>query len=136
VTEDDQPTRLFTVDEANAVLPRLRPLLEQLKAAHEAMEERYEAVMASVPGNGGGDVHQGLPIVFDYLIVTHRLASGDADLGLAGVLVHHRVQPEHRVVRMLDVEEKLLGLFSYRDHALLLPSPHSPLATRARGRRR
>lgn len=50
--------RLFTVEEADEMLPRLTPLLESLRAAHQAMDERQEAVMSSVPSNGGGPVHR------------------------------------------------------------------------------
>ncbi|MHB8511281.1 MAG: DUF2203 domain-containing protein [Actinomycetota bacterium] len=45
----------FTIEDANALLPRLRPLLESLRDAHAVMEERHEQVMQSVEGNGGGD---------------------------------------------------------------------------------
>lgn len=50
--------RLFTLDEAKALLPTVRPLLETLRDAHERMEERYEGVMSSIPTNGGGQVHR------------------------------------------------------------------------------
>src|SRR5918998_3942889 len=78
--------------------------------------DRIEGAAVKRLAHGTGDVQHGLPVVLDYLIVTHRFASGDTDLGLTSVLVHHRIQPEHRVVRTIDAEEELLGLFGYRDH--------------------
>jgi hypothetical protein len=50
--------RRFTVEEANALLPEVSPLVEALRRAHESMEERHDAVMESIPTNGGGKVHR------------------------------------------------------------------------------
>lgn len=49
--------RHFTREEANAMLPRLRPLIEQLQAAKGELTdaEAHEALSDSAPGNGGGD---------------------------------------------------------------------------------
>lgn len=49
--------RHFTRDEANAMLPRLRPMLEKLiKAKSELTDaEAHEALSDAAPGNGGGD---------------------------------------------------------------------------------
>ena len=49
--------RLFTVDEASALLSDVVPLLETIKAAADAMESLHEDVMSSVPTNGGGVAH-------------------------------------------------------------------------------
>ena len=49
--------RHFTRDEANAMLPRLRPMLEQLIEAKGELTdaEAHEALSDAAPGNGGGD---------------------------------------------------------------------------------
>ena len=44
----------FTVDEANAALAELVPLLEALRDAQRAMAERQDDVLTSSTGNGGG----------------------------------------------------------------------------------
>lgn len=46
--------RLFTVEEANVLLPQLVPLLEALRDAQRAMAERQDDVLSSATGNGGG----------------------------------------------------------------------------------
>src|SRR3712207_7290041 len=53
--------------------------------------DRIEGAAVKRLAHGTGDVQHNLPVVLDHLIVTHRFASGDTDLGLAGVLVHHRI---------------------------------------------
>lgn len=49
--------RHFTREEANAMLPRLRPMLEQLIEAKGELTdaEAHEALSEAAPGNGGGD---------------------------------------------------------------------------------
>jgi len=46
--------RLFTVEEANALLPEIVPLLEILRDSQRAMAERQDHVLSSATGNGGG----------------------------------------------------------------------------------
>jgi hypothetical protein len=63
-----EPT--FTPDEANALLPTVRPLVERMVEAKRALDEaqvRSEAVAARITGNGGGlppaklaEVHDGV----------------------------------------------------------------------------
>lgn len=48
----------YTVEDADELLGTLVPLLEGLRDAHLAMDERHDAVMNSVPTNGGGQVHK------------------------------------------------------------------------------
>lgn len=50
--------RVFTVEDAEALLPAVRPLLEDLLAAHGQMDELHERVMTSSPTNGGGEAHR------------------------------------------------------------------------------
>ena len=46
--------RRFTVEEANAALAELVPLLETLRDAQRAMAARQDEVLTSSSGNGGG----------------------------------------------------------------------------------
>ena len=48
--------RHFTVEEANALLDRVRPLLESLRTARDRLTdaEAHEALAGAAPGNGGG----------------------------------------------------------------------------------
>ncbi len=49
--------RIFTPEEANATLPELRPLVEEMVAAKRALDEaqeRAEEMSARISGNGGG----------------------------------------------------------------------------------
>jgi hypothetical protein len=49
--------RHFTVDEANALLPRVGPALESLRDARDRLTdaELHEILAGSAPTNGGGD---------------------------------------------------------------------------------
>jgi hypothetical protein len=48
--------RHFTVEEANALLPRVEPLLRSLRDARDRLTdaEVHEALAGAAPGNGGG----------------------------------------------------------------------------------
>lgn len=48
--------RHFTVEEANALLPRVEPALRALRDARDRLtdEELHEALSGAAPGNGGG----------------------------------------------------------------------------------
>lgn len=48
--------RHFTREEANAMLPRLRPLLERLREARDELTdaEAHELLSGAAPANGGG----------------------------------------------------------------------------------
>ncbi|MGE5272959.1 MAG: DUF2203 domain-containing protein [Verrucomicrobiota bacterium] len=49
--------RIFTADDANALLPELRPLVEEMVAAKLALDqaqEDAEEINARISGNGGG----------------------------------------------------------------------------------
>jgi hypothetical protein len=51
VSED----RLFTVEEANALLGDLRPALEAMRDARKVVIDSAERVRGNVAGNGGGE---------------------------------------------------------------------------------
>ena len=49
--------RHFTVDEANALLPRLREILDEVALHRDALREKaphMEPILGAAPGNGGG----------------------------------------------------------------------------------
>jgi hypothetical protein len=73
--------RRFTVEEANALLPTIAPLLEGLREAQQAMEERHSDVMNAVPGNGGG------PAGVEFLDAARTAARCAAEIDALGVLV-------------------------------------------------
>src|SRR5579864_1860151 len=52
----DQPETLFTLDEANSLLPRLRPLLLRLQEAQRHLSDKglLERLRTAAAGNGGG----------------------------------------------------------------------------------
>jgi hypothetical protein len=49
--------RHYTRDEANALLPRIKPLLLKLRESRDQLtdEEAHEALADAAPANGGGD---------------------------------------------------------------------------------
>jgi hypothetical protein len=49
--------RHYTRDEANALLPRIKPLLLKLRESRDELtdEEAHEALADAAPSNGGGD---------------------------------------------------------------------------------
>jgi hypothetical protein len=49
--------RHYTRDEANALLPRIKPLLLKLRESRDQLtdEEAHEALADAAPSNGGGD---------------------------------------------------------------------------------
>jgi hypothetical protein len=52
----DDDERLFTLDQANALLPRLRPLLERLQEVQGRLADRelLQRLRTAAAGNGGG----------------------------------------------------------------------------------
>lgn len=72
---------LFTVEEANAVLPRAVPILERLQQAHREMAERQEEVESGARGNGGG------PAANEYIDASRVVAQAIGELEDMGILV-------------------------------------------------
>lgn len=58
--------RHFTREEANAVLPRLKPLLRQLRNAKDELtdEEAHDALSEASAGNGGGEQGRQVGVAF------------------------------------------------------------------------
>ncbi len=73
--------RTFSLEEANALLPEVRPLLEEMRDAHAAMERHHDEVMGSVPTNGGGEVHRA------FLEASQAAARAGRALGGQGIIV-------------------------------------------------
>jgi hypothetical protein len=69
--------RLFTVDEANALLPRVRELLEELRAALAALREAKESLdPAAVPDVSGTCSDRVVPPPY-FAAVQRVVAAGD-----------------------------------------------------------
>lgn len=73
--------RLFTVDEANALIGRLAPLLERLKDAQETITRHQDQLEARSRGNGGG------PEGAEFLRAMSDAGAALGDLEAAGVIV-------------------------------------------------
>ena len=58
--------RHFTREEANSLLPQLKPLLRQLRDAKDQLtdEEAHEALSQAAGGNGGGDEGRQVGVAF------------------------------------------------------------------------
>jgi hypothetical protein len=58
--------RHFTRAEANAILPQLRPLLDQLREAKDELtdSEAHEALAEAGPSNGGGEEGRQVGVAF------------------------------------------------------------------------
>jgi hypothetical protein len=80
MNEEEQVTH-FTADEANALLPKVAPLVEELRDAHAIMEERQDDVTESIPTNGGGAVHR------EFLDASTRAAAALGTLEELGLVV-------------------------------------------------
>ena len=57
MSEEPGHARHYTLEEANAALPKVRELIEALRSASERLGDREarEALSEASPGNGGGD---------------------------------------------------------------------------------
>lgn len=73
--------RRFTVEEANATLSALVPLLETLRDAQRAMAERQDDVQTSATGNGGGSAGR------EFLEASQDSGRAMAEINALGILV-------------------------------------------------
>ena len=81
MNEEEQVARRFTAEEANALLPKVAPLVEQLRDAQAVMEERQDDVTESIPTNGGGAVHR------EFLDASSRAADALRQLEDLGLVI-------------------------------------------------
>jgi hypothetical protein len=65
-SEERLYARHFTLEEANAMLPRLEPLLHQLREAKDELtdEEAHELLSDASTGNGGGEPGRQVGVAF------------------------------------------------------------------------
>lgn len=84
---EDQPQLLherhYTREEANALLPQLKPLLLKLRGAKDQLtdEQAHEVLGEAAPGNGGGE--EGVQVGEAFLEVRNMLEA----LNEAGIVV-------------------------------------------------
>jgi hypothetical protein len=98
--------RTFTPEDANALLPELLPLVEEMVAAKRALDEaqeRAEEVNARISGNGGGLPPAELAEVHD--LVNRR----------ATVLAHALEQVQSLGVVVKDLDSGLVDFPSRRE---------------------
>jgi hypothetical protein len=85
------PDRLFTLEEANAALTRVRPLVElvvERRATLLAAQARLAEFLAKVAGNGGGlDPSAAQELVAAVQEAEHELDAVVAELSEVGVVV-------------------------------------------------
>jgi len=85
------PDRLFTLEEANAALTRVRPLVElvvERRATLLAAQARLAELLAKVAGNGGGlDPSAAQELVAAVQEAEHELDAVVAELSEVGVVV-------------------------------------------------
>jgi hypothetical protein len=73
--------RHFTVEEANALLPKVEPALRKLREARDRLTdtEAHEALSGAAPGNGGGGPGREVGEAF---LDVRRLLAGLLELGI------------------------------------------------------
>ncbi|HVL90119.1 MAG TPA: DUF2203 domain-containing protein [Actinomycetota bacterium] len=73
--------RLFTVEEANALLPTVAPMVESLRDAQREMDDRHDQVTSVAAGNGGGEPGTA------FLEANERAAAMLAEIQALGIVV-------------------------------------------------
>ena len=79
--EESGHERHFSLEEANSLLPRLKPLLRQLRDAKDELtdSEAHEALSEAAPANGGGAEGRKVGIAF---LEVRRLLEALAEAGI------------------------------------------------------
>ncbi|MGH2726724.1 MAG: DUF2203 domain-containing protein [Actinomycetota bacterium] len=71
----------YTVEEANALLPRLGAMLERLRDAQRVMAERHDQVMEATTHNGGGGPGK------EFLEASQEAGKLGAEIQVLGIVV-------------------------------------------------
>ncbi|MFN2578627.1 MAG: DUF2203 domain-containing protein [Pyrinomonadaceae bacterium] len=97
--------KLFTVDEANALLPSVRPIVKSIQKSHRRVTSHQTAAKHAAGGaeNGGGGMNQGV-----------RYAA------LLVELSTHAGQLENLGIQLKDYQQGLIDFPSIRDGRVVL----------------
>ena len=106
--------RHFTVEEADALLPRVEAMLRTLREAHERLtdEELHEALAGAAPTNGGGSA--GREVGESFLEVRRLLAELQA-IGIVirdidrGLIDFPAIRQEREVYLCWEFDEAEIG---------------------------
>lgn len=105
MSASEREMKMFTVEEANALLPRVRKIVGRIQRSHKAVS-RYRDVAkkaAEAAEQGGGGISEGL----QYAVVLSELTLALTDLEALGV-------------QLKDFERGLVDFPSFRDGRVVL----------------
>ena len=105
MASDETEIRLFTVDEANALLPSVKKIVGHIQRSHKAVSRYRDGAKkaAEAAERGGGGIEQGV----HYAAVLSQLTLALADLEALGV-------------QLKDFERGLVDFPSLRDGRMVL----------------
>jgi len=105
MASDESEIKLFTVEEANALLPSVRKIVSRIQRTHKALSRYRNAAKkaAEAAEHGGGGIHEGI----HYATVLSELTLALADLEALGV-------------QLKDFERGLIDFPSLRDGRMVL----------------
>ena len=105
MASDETEIRLFTVDEANALLPSVKKIVSRIQRSHKAVSRYRDGAKkaAEAAEHGGGGIEQGV----HYAAVLSQLTLALADLEALGV-------------QLKDFERGLVDFPSLRDGRMVL----------------
>ena len=105
MASDESEIKLFTVEEANALLPSVRKIVSRIQRTHKALSRYRNAAKkaAEAVEHGGGGIHEGI----HYATVLSELTLALADLEALGV-------------QLKDFERGLIDFPSLRDGRMVL----------------
>ena len=108
--------RHFTIEEANALLPRVEPMLRALRDARGRLTdtEAHEALAGAAPANGGGDPGRTVGNAF---LEVRGLLLELQELGLVvrdidrGLIDFPAILEGHEVYLCWELDEKTIGFW-------------------------
>jgi hypothetical protein len=106
--------RHFTLEEANALLPRVEPMLRGLREARDKLTdaEAHEALSGAAPGNGGGAPGREVGEAF---LEVRRLLASLLELGIVirdldrGLIDFPAIRDEREVYLCWQLDEGEIG---------------------------